>query len=151
MPLLPGESHDKYEGGLSFFYDIEKSIKGAAQRAQARIEQSYRELSSSFAGDLGASSAITPGHTIGFPHVVPVPTNWDDTTLIPFTILPALSNVCVAIRERGDPLMAAPGTTLLAAGSVFVFSRSVSVRQHILKSRMRFSLSLCICDIRDQF
>eukprot|EP00277_Geminigera_cryophila_P008415 CAMPEP_0179407506 /NCGR_PEP_ID=MMETSP0799-20121207/1537_1 /TAXON_ID=46947 /ORGANISM="Geminigera cryophila, Strain CCMP2564" /LENGTH=388 /DNA_ID=CAMNT_0021178787 /DNA_START=44 /DNA_END=1207 /DNA_ORIENTATION=+ len=131
MPLLPGETResDKYVSGLSFIDDIGTSVKRAAERTQARIEQGYNELASSLPGaDIAATVARSPMSSLSGGHMVPVATNWDTPGLMPLTIMPAVYNVGIAIREHGDPLIAAPATTLLVACNIFAFSRRVPVR-----------------------
>jgi hypothetical protein len=145
MPLLPGETResDRYVSGLSFIDDLGKSVKAAAERTQARIEQGYNELASSLSESSRTASAGTPsfssGYTGGAGHLVPVPTNWEDPALVPMAIVPAVVSVACAVREHGDPLQAAPGTMLLVAGNVFAFSRRVPVRYWCLLPHMIFS------------
>jgi hypothetical protein len=140
MPLLPGETRetDKYVSGLSFFDDIGKVIKGAAQRTQARIEGAYAELTrlADPSKDLATSAGLSapPVFGVGGGHLVPARTEWDEVSLV--RVLPAIASTYMAIRDYGDPLVAAPGTTLLVASNVFAFSRRVPVRHWCLLPHM---------------
>jgi hypothetical protein len=124
--------------GLSFFHDIGKGIKSAAQRAQDSIERNYAELAGALSGagrDLattGGLAAAPAGLSSG--HRVPLSTEWDDPGLM-MMILP-VSSAVMAMRVYGDPLVKAPGTTLLVAANCFAFSRQVPVRHWCLLPHM---------------
>jgi len=78
------------------------SLRRGFTRDQARIEQSYNELSSSLSDTShGAPAGGMPSlssYAGGSGHLVPVPTDWKDPALLPFTIMPAVASVGYAIR-----------------------------------------------------
>ena len=125
--------------GLSFFDDIGKGIKGAAQRAQDSIERNYAELASALSGagrDMATPGALTAAPAVlgGGGHRVPLNTDMDSEGLA-MAFLP-VSYAVMAVGMHGDPLAKAPGTMLLVATNCFVFSRRVPVRHWCLLPHM---------------
>jgi hypothetical protein len=59
MPLPVRRESDRYVSGLSFFDDLDKIVKAAAERTHARIEQGYNELASSLAETSRTSARVS--------------------------------------------------------------------------------------------